>query len=103
MKFVNNTKKILQKYDVDKKSFFKDVQSIGLSGINSETPVKSGNLKSGNKAEIQRDAVIFFNTVSYFIFVHGGTLHQSANPFMFRGLMKSRSDFVTALVNNLKV
>lgn len=101
--YVNNISKITNNFDLDKANFLKDVKKDGLSNINSETPIRTGELKSGNSADIKTNDVEFYNKVDYFIFVHGGTTYQSANPFLLRGLTKSSMEFKSSLIGNLRV
>jgi len=102
-KLVVNTREVYNHYETNKKQFLLEAKEIGLNNINSETPVITGNLRSGNKATISKDGVEFFNAVDYFIFVHNGTTYKSANPYMMRGLTISKAEFVSSLIGNLRV
>lgn len=102
-KYINNTKDVMREYELNKGKFLQGVAEVGLKSIKEETPVITGKLKDGNTATIGGDEVVFSNNISYFIFVHGGTVYQAANPFMQRGIIKSTPAIEGLLVKNLSV
>lgn len=102
-KYTNNIPSIMRKYDFDKDSFLEDVRTVGLENVKKQTPVITGKLRDGNQAKVMADDVGFYNDVSYFIFVNNGTIYQTGNPFIQRGLAMSMASFVSSLIANLRV
>ncbi len=102
-KSTNNIPSIMAKYDFDKDSFLKDVQTIGLKSVKANTPVITGKLRDNNAALIARDNVYFYNNMSYFKFVNFGTIYQASNPFIQRGLAATEALLVSSLIGNLRV
>lgn len=79
-----------------------DMAALGVQNIKSETPVITGHLKESNKADVKDKSIYFTNEAKYAAYVELGTFLQSSNPYMRRGINKSRQEFLRILVNNLK-
>ena len=93
----------LRKYNTGKDKTLEQIGSTGVINIDQETPVLSGELLGGNEFKVVGDDVLFYNDVDYASYVELGTVNQSANPFMRRGLAKSQASFLNIAIKNFKV
>lgn len=75
----------------------------GLKNIKTETPFQSGRLKDSNRYRVVRGRTLFINSAPYAAFVELGTFLKSANPFMKRGLIRSRNTFINIIKRSLGV
>ena len=103
VKYTNNSKEFLRQFNLHKLEAHTKMAKIGLDGINEETPVKTGLLKSENTGRGERDYAIWENKTEYAPYVHLGTYKQAANPWIVRGVMKKSSEIIRAVINLLKV
>lgn len=79
------------------------ISVVGLESIISETPEKTGNLKSRNSSDFDDTTATFMNSADYAAYVQFGTYKMGANPFFSRGLIKELSTFNTILYSELKL
>lgn len=99
----NNTQQFLNQFSAKRLEAHFSMAEIGLDGINSETPVKTGNLKSKNVAEGRPDAAYWYNDTPYAPYVHYGTYKMTARPFIVQGVLKKASEIIRTIVRILKV
>ena len=59
---------------------------VGVSAANARTPVKTGNLRSGNQAETNGLTLTFHNDVEYAGYVNDGTSRQAPAHFFDAGV-----------------
>ena len=102
-KYVNKIPQFLRKYNTGKDTSLEQMANLGLGNINGETPIDTGNLLAGNKSKVVQDDVAFYNDEEYAPHVELGTINQSANPFMRRGVNKSKGGFLRILVKNFRI
>ena len=101
--YINNSREFLRLFKENRLSAHEEMAAVGLEGINEETPVDTGQLKSKNVGVGKKDFAEWSNDESYAPYVHLGTYKQSANPFMIRGVMKKTSQIIRAVISRLRV
>jgi HK97 gp10 family phage protein len=57
-----------------------------------ESPIRTGNLRSNIRYSASNGRGRVGSYVQYSVYVHEGTKHQRANPFMDRALMNTQDD-----------
>lgn len=102
-KFNSKVDEFLKTNNKNKQRALKEIAEVGLDNIKSETPVQTGELKRANNSTVVENTVAWYNTKKYAPFVHLGTYKMSANPFMLRGINKSRREFLEILKRELKI
>jgi HK97 gp10 family phage protein len=78
----NNILTVIQNIKNAKNQSLKAVRDFGLNVMDSNVAVRTGKLKSGNKATIHGDSVIFQNDIIYAPYVEFGTYKMTARPFI---------------------
>ena len=102
-RFNSRVDEFLRKNSADRDRALNKIAEVGKDNIDSETPVDTGELKSKNNSKASGNTVIFYNTKGYAPFVELGTYRMRANPFMRRGINKSRREFVNILKKELGI
>ena len=75
----------------DLKSVFTRIGARALNTANAGTPVRSGALKASNKQSKRKNSVYLYSgnaKANYAIFVHYGTIKQTANPYLQAAVKK---------------
>ena len=103
VKYTSRVNQFLLRYNLLSDKALIEMAEKGKTNIKSETPVDSGALRDANDSQVQGNIVVFYNGKEYAPYVELGTSKMSANPFMRRGLNKSKLDFLAIMVRNLKV
>ena len=103
VKYTNNINQFQSLFDRKKLQAHQSMADIGEQGINANTPVSSGVLKSNNESEGREDAAYWWNDTPYAPFVHYGTYKMNANPFIVRGVMQKIPEMLRSIVRILKV
>lgn len=103
VKFNSEVDKFLRNQTKKRDDAIKEIGQKGEDNIRKETPVDTGNLQQQNSHAVSGTFVIWYNKASYSPYVELGTYKQRANPFMRRGINKTKSDIVDILKRELSV
>jgi len=74
---------------------------IIMSNLSTQTPVRTGHLKSQNGYEVEPPYLIIWNKAPYAKFVEFGTYRMYANPFMRRSIDMSKRGIFDLIKKNL--
>jgi HK97 gp10 family phage protein len=98
----SNVANILYKLGLMEKAALDKLGSTGVNNIKKETPVDTGELQAANTYTVDGKIVTFRNGKEYAAYVEYGTIFQSSNPFMRRGINNSRREFINIIVSNIR-
>lgn len=101
--YTSNLTKFLTWLNVVETAAITDMAAVGVKKIKEETPVRTGNLRDSNYADIQNKNIDFLNEADYAAYVEFGTFLQSSNPFMRRGIQIAKKEFLNILIRRLKI
>jgi len=102
--FRSNLNKFIALQKDKKRIVLEEIMKEGLAEIGNVTPVKSGYLKSQNKASISNeDTITFYNNAEYAEFVEFGTYRMRAQYFMRRGISALKNKVPQILKERLGV
>lgn len=103
MSFKSQVDDFLKDYSKKRDDAIKQIAKKGEDNIKAETPVDTGELKANNSSATIDTTIIFYNKKDYAPHVELGTYKQRANPFMRRGINKTKSDIIDIFKRELKV
>lgn len=99
--FKSNVDDFLRQHKDKLENALEQMGQIGKDNIKDETPVRTGKLESENEYKRVDLDVYLYNEADYAPFVELGTMYMHSNPFMRRGIQKSRQQFTDTLKRNL--
>lgn len=101
--FQSKKAKFQQQLDQAIQTSYEEIGAAVVDSVKGETPVSTGELKKATDYKKEEDGLYIYNTKDYAPFVEFGTVHQYANPFMRRGIVKSVSEVAKIIKQRLKV
>lgn len=102
-KFNSKVDEFLRNTDNRKQNALDRIGEVGLKNIKDETPVDTGELQKANNFKAVRNTIAWYNIKHYAPWVELGTYKMHANPFMRRGINKSKREFVEILKKELSI